>query len=236
MTKKKKIILGIAALAIIALSAITYGVVNDLNQEEKLKKEIDYLDEITSNEKYDKKEINKILNRVVTKGEYRKVETAYKNYMTDCFDIICEMKAVMEDERLVKVLSAENYQKDGPDFVETKNFLAKAKTILSEDLNKLQEYFTEENAMSYLDKNIDDYYKDYYKKEVIGEVDNINDDKTIENSINDLVSLITDEEAIINFLINNKGNWEIDNNEIVFYTNSLTDQYNNLLSKITNEE
>ena len=90
--------------------------------------------------------------------------------------------------------------------------------------------------MSYLDKNIDDYYKDYYKKEVIGEVDNINDDKTIENSINDLVSLITDEEAIINFLINNKGNWEIDNNEIVFYTNSLTDQYNNLLSKITNEE
>lgn len=236
MTKKKKIILGIAALAIIALSAITYGVVNDLNQEEKLKKEIDYLDEITSNEKYDKKEINKILNRVVTKGEYRKVETAYKNYMTDCFGIICEMKAVMEDERLVKVLSAENYQKDGPDFVETKNFLAKAKTVLSEDLNKLQEYFTEEKAMSYLDKNIDDYYKDYYKKEVIGEVDNINDDKTIENSINDLVSLITDEEAIINFLINNKGNWEIDNNEIVFYTNSLTDQYNNLLSKITNEE
>lgn len=236
MTKKKKIILGIAALAIIALSAITYGVVNDLNQEEKLKKEIDYLDEITSNEKYDKKEINKILNRVVTKGEYRKVEIAYKNYMTDCFDIICEMKAVMEDERLVKVLSAENYQKDGPDFVETKNFLAKAKTVLSEDLNKLQEYFTEEKAMSYLDKNIDDYYKDYYKKEVIGEVDNINDDKTIENSINDLVSLITDEEAIINFLINNKGNWEIDNNEIVFYTNSLTDQYNNLLSKITNEE
>ena len=236
MTKKKKIILGIAALAIIALSAITYGVVNDLNQEEKLKKEIDYLDEITSNEKYDKKEINKILNRVVTKGEYRKVETAYKNYMTDCFNIICEMKAVMEDERLVKVLSDENYQKDGPDFVETKNFLAKAKIILSEDLNKLQEYFTEEKAMSYLDKNIDDYYKDYYKKEVIGEVDNINDDKTIENSINDLVSLITDEEAIINFLINNKGNWEIDNNEIVFYTNSLTDQYNNLLSKITNEE
>lgn len=236
MTKKKKIILGIAALAIIALSAITYGVVNDLNQEEKLKKEIDYLDEITSNEKYDKKEINKVLNRVVTKGEYRKVETAYKNYMTDCFDIIYEMKAIMEDERLVKVLSAENYQKDGPDFVETKNFLAKAKTILSEDLNKLQEYFTEEKAMSYLDKNIDDYYKDYYKKEVIGEVDNINDDKTIENSINDLVSLITDEEAIINFLINNKGNWEIDNNEIVFYTNSLTDQYNNLLSKITNEE
>lgn len=156
--------------------------------------------------------------------------------MTDCFDIICEMKAVMEDERLVKVLSAENYQKDGPDFVETKNFLAKAKTVLSEDLNKLQEYFTEEKAMSYLDKNIDDYYKDYYKKEVIGEVDNINDDKTIENSINDLVSLITDEEAIINFLINNKGNWKIDNNEIVFYTNSLTDQYNNLLSKITNEE
>ena len=156
--------------------------------------------------------------------------------MTDCFDIIYEMKAIMEDERLVKVLSAENYQKDGPDFVETQNFLAKAKTILSEDLNKLQEYFTEEKAMSYLDKNIDDYYKDYYKKEVIGEVDNINDDKTIENSINDLVSLITDEEAIINFLINNKGNWEIDNNEIVFYTNSLTDQYNNLLSKITNED
>ncbi len=236
MTKKKKIILGIAVLAIIALSAITYGVVNDLNQEEKLKKEIDYLDEITSDEKYDKKEINKVLNRTVTKGEYKKVETAYKNYMTDCFDIIYEMKAVMEDERLVKVLSAENYQKDGPDFVETKNFLAKAKNILSEDLNKLQEYFTEEKAMSYLDKNIDDYYKDYYKKEVIGEVDNINDDKTIENSINDLVSLITDEEAIINFLINNKGNWEIDNNEIVFYTNSLTDQYNNLLSKITNEE
>ena len=48
MTKKKKIILGIAALAIIALSAITYGVVNDLNQEEKLKKEISSINEDSS--------------------------------------------------------------------------------------------------------------------------------------------------------------------------------------------
>lgn len=236
MTKKKKIILGIVTLTIIVLGIITYSVVNDLNQEEKLKKEIDYLDEITSNEKYDKKDIDKVLNRTVTKGDYKKVETAYKNYMTDCFDIIYKMKEVMEDERLVEVLSAKNYQKDGPNFIETKNFLAKSKTTLSENLNKLQEYFTEEKVMSYLDKNIDDYYKDYYKKEVVGEVDNMKDDKTIEDAINNIISLIDDEEAVINFLINNKGNWEIENNEVVFYTNSLADQYNALLSKIANEE
>lgn len=236
MTKKKKIMLGIVTLTIIILGIITYSVVNDLNQEEKLKKEIDYLDEVTSNEKYDKKDINRALNRTVTKGDYKKVETAYKNYMADCLDIIYEIKEVMEDDRLVEALGAKNYQKDGPDFIETKNFLAKSKNTLSENLNKLQEYFTEKKAMSYLDKNIDDYYKDYYKKEVVGEVDNIKDDKTIEEAINNIISLIDDEEAVINFLINNKGNWEIENNEIVFYTNSLADQYNALLSKIANEE
>ena len=71
---KKKILITIGIIVAILVGLVAYGVVTDLYQEKKLKKELDYLYEITNKEDYDEKEIDKILNRTVTTGDYKKVE------------------------------------------------------------------------------------------------------------------------------------------------------------------
>lgn len=232
---KKKILIIIGIIVAILVGLVAYGVVADLHQEKKLKKELDYLYEITNKEDYDEKEIDKILNRTVTTGDYKKVEVAYKKYTKDCFTILTDITSVLGNDRLASVLTAENYQEDGKDFIKTKEYLKSAKETLQKSMTKYNEYFTEEKAMSYLDKALDDYYIDFYKDEVVGNLESDEEDEKLFNSLNSIIDLINAEEEVIHFLIENKDNWQVENGSITFTTDALIDKYNMLLEAVSNE-
>ena len=140
---------------------------------------------------------------------------------------------VLEDNRLVEVLTAENYQQDGKDFTETKKYLKETKEKLQRVIKNYNEYFTEEKAMSHLDKNLDSYYQDFYKDEVVGNLDKTKEDDEVISSINDLITLIDQETDVINFLVTNKDAWTIEDSAISFTTDDLIDAYNNLIGKIS---
>ena len=55
-----------------------------------------------------------MLNITVTKDDYKKVEKAYKKYITDIYNNIIDINNVINDEELTKVLTVENYKNDGP--------------------------------------------------------------------------------------------------------------------------
>ena len=232
---KKKILITIGIIVAILVGLVAYGVVTDLYQEKKLKKELDYLYEITNKEDYDEKEIDKILNRTVTTGDYKKVEVAYKKYTKDCFTILTDITSVLGNDRLAYVLTAENYQEDGKDFIKTKEYLKRAKETLQKSMTKYNEYFTEEKAMSYLDKALDDYYIDFYKDEVVGNLESDEEDEKLFDSLNSIIDLINAEEEVIHFLIENKDNWQVENGSITFTTDALIDKYNMLLEAVSNE-
>lgn len=232
---KKKILITIGIIVAILVGLVAYGVVADLHQEKKLKKELDYLYEITNKEDYDEKEIDKILNRTVTTGDYKKVEVAYKKYTKDCFTILTDITSVLGNDRLAYVLTAENYQEDGKDFIKTKEYLKSAKETLQKSMTKYNEYFTEEKAMSYLDKALDDYYIDFYKDEVVGNLERDEEDEKLFDSLNSIIDLINAEEEVIHFLIENKDNWQVENGSITFTTDALIDKYNMLLEAVSNE-
>lgn len=232
---KKKILITIGIIVAILVGLVAYGVVADLHQEKKLKKELDYLYEITNKEDYDEKEIDKILNRTVTTGDYKKVEVAYKKYTKDCFTILTDITSVLGNDRLAYVLTAENYQEDGKDFIKTKEYLKSAKETLQRSMTKYNEYFTEEKAMSYLDKALDDYYIDFYKDEVVGNLERDEEDEKLFDSLNSIIDLINAEEEVIHFLIENKDNWQVENGSITFTTDALIDKYNMLLEAVSNE-
>lgn len=196
---KKKILITIGIIVAILVGLVAYGVVADLHQEKKLKKELDYLYEITNKEDYDEKEIDKILNRTVTTGDYKKVEVAYKKYTKDCFTILTDITSVLGNDRLAYILTAENYQEDGKDFIKTKEYLKSAKETLQRSMTKYNEYFTEEKAMSYLDKALDDYYIDFYKDEVVGNLESDEEDEKLFDSLNSIIDLINAEEEVIHF-------------------------------------
>lgn len=231
---KKHIFIIIGVVILLLLVPIIYGVVKDLKQEDTLKKELDTLYEVTNKEPIDRNEVNKILDRTVTtSSDYKKVEIAYKKYTRDCFSILTDIMDVLEDNRLVEVLTAENYQQDGKDFTETKKYLKETKEKLQRVIKNYNEYFTEEKAMSYLDKNLDSYYQDFYKDEVVGNLDKTKEDDEVISSINDLITLIDQETDVINFLVKNKDAWTIEDSAISFTTDDLIDAYNNLIGKIS---
>ncbi len=176
------------------------------------------------------KEISRRLNTTVTTGDYQKIEKAAKKYFTDILDDLIDLVTVLNDERITNILTVDNYVNDGKEFLTTRKYIKDTKEKLITGRDSYYELFTEEKVMTYLDGlTIDDYYRDFYRNEIIGDIENEKNDKTVEKAINQIIDMLDDSEKIINFLVENKNAWEVEGDTIVFDTNELVDQYNNLL-------
>ena len=229
---KKKILIIVGSIILAFAILIGYFVVQDFKQEDLLKEELDSISEIAYDySKHD--EIEKMLNRTVTKDDYKKVEKAYKKYITDIYNNIIDINNVINDEELTKALTVENYKNDGPSFIITKSYLNKAMKDLEEYKNKYYEYLTEEKAMSYLNtKDLDNYYVDFYKNEIVGDIETEKNDTTVKESIESIISLLNASYNVIDYLSNNKDSWTIENDTILFDTEKDLNEYNELLAKV----
>ena len=230
---KKKILIGLGVLLVVIIGAIGYVVVSDSKQEEKLKNELEELNTLVNEENIDVDKVKKMLNRTVTTGDYKVVETSFKAYLSDAFDSVFQMLDILNSDKLVSILTAENYQNDGPEFTETKAYITETKTKLEELKNSYYSFLTEKKAMSYIeDKGLDSYYVDLYREEYVGDIDTANEDKTVEDSINQIIELLNVSEEVINFLSENSNSWHIEDNVIVFDTDELSNRYTELINKI----
>lgn len=228
---KKKILIITVILAIIILGLIAYFVVSDFMQEDKLKAELNELSQLSNAENIDIDKINQKLDTIVTKDDYAIVERAFKDYLSDSFENSLEIASILNDERITESLTPENYKNDGPEFTSTKEYLTKTIEQLEYCKNKYNEFFTDEKAMSYInDKNLDEYYVNLYKEEIVGDLSNT--DKTVENSIDEVISMLDKSEKIIDFLIENKDSWEIENDNIIFDDTDLSREYDDLISQL----
>lgn len=230
---KKKILIGVGVLLILIIGVIGYFVVSDLKQEEKLKNELDELNLLVNEENIDVDKVKEMLNRTVTTGDYKVVETSFKEYLSDAFDSVFQIVDILNDDKLVSILTVENYQSDGPNFIETKAYITETKTKLEELKNSYYSFLTEEKAMSYIEnKGLDSYYVDLYKEEYVGDMKTANEDKTVEESINQIIELLNVSEEAINFLTENSSSWHIEEDLIVFDTDELSNEYLDLINKI----
>ena len=229
---KKKIIIIIAIIVAIFIGIVTYFVINDLNQENKLRDEISYLDELINSENIDIDKINEVLDRNVTKDDYQKVEKAYKLYLSESFNVVLTITNILEDEKLTNILTVSNYEKDGPDFVVSKEYLETTKEVLGDSKTNYYTQLDEEKALSYLDTNqLDSYYIDLYK-ELLGDIESEYSNQTVANSIDDIISIIDISLEALDFLSENRNSWTIKDEQIVFNNQSLTDEYNEIISKL----
>lgn len=230
MKKALKIILFIALFIVIIISSL---IIWDLIQENKLNEELEYISELTNAEKIDVEEIYKVLNRTITKGDYKEVEKSFKNYLKDNFDNTLKIADILNDENLVNILTIENYLKDGKDFIKSKQYINDTKNKLNEYKNTYLEFFTEEKAMSYInDKNLDKYYIELYKKEYVGDIEHDNGTEEVEKSLNEILDMLNIYEEVINILSNNQNAWEIVGENIVFDDTELSNKYDELINKL----
>ena len=230
---KKKILIALLIIIVLIIGVIVYFLFSDLKQEEKLISEINELDNLVNAQEINIEQIKEKLNKIETRGDYATVEKAFKQYLSDNFDNIIKISEILNDEKLVNILTAKNYQEDGPDFITTKEYITNTRQELEERKLAYTEFFTEEKAMSYInDKGLDSYYIDLYKNEIVGDIESANDTSEVENSIDEIISILNKSEEVINFLVENKNNWKIENDTIVFNNNNLADQYDELISQL----
>lgn len=226
---KKNILVGIGIIVILIVGVLTFWIVSDFKQEDKLKVEIQEICEMIDSEEIDLEAIEKRRDSVITTGDYEIVEKAVKNYLLDIAENNKKVIEILRDDTIAKLLTAENYKEDGPEFIQTKSYISETKAKLEVYKERYSELFSEEKIMSYISKeDIDSYYTDFYRKEMIGEIEN---KETVENSLKELIQLLEDSRTVINFLIENNGTWEVVGNKILFETDELVDEYNRLTAK-----
>lgn len=233
--KKKVIIIVTVVIVVLAIiiGGFAYFVSSGLKQEEKLTAEMNELNEFVDKEDYDKNAVKERLDRVITKGDYAIVEKACKQYLSDISVIGQKIADILSDDSISELLSTENYKTDGPEFSNTKKYIIETKQSLVELKSNYSELLTEDKIMSYItNKELNSYYTDLYRKELIGDLESEKNDKTVDNAINSVISLLDNIEKIIDFLIANKNDWHIEGENIVFNSNSSLNKYNELLENL----
>lgn len=229
---KKKIIIAVVVIVALIVGVLGYMVISDMGQEDKLKTELSEINDLANAENIDMDEINKRLDRTVTTGDYAKVEDAFKSYLKDSFDNSIEIANLINDEKITTLLTADNYKTDGKDFTESKNYISTTRQKLEECKEKYSEYMTKEKAMSYIeDKGLDSYYVDLYEQEYVGDMDSAKD-TTVEDSIDEIISLLDTSEKVLNLLSNNQDTWNVEGDNIVFSNDSIRNQYDELINSI----
>ena len=230
---KKKILIVLLIIIVIALIGVGYFVFTDMQQEEKLKIELTELSDLANAESIDMDVINERLDRIVTTGDYAEVEDAFKSYLRDNFDNSIQIAEILNDEKITTLLTVENYQEDGKDFIDSKEYINNTRTTLEDCKTKYTEFLTEEKAMSYInDKGLDSYYTDLYKDEFIGDMSSATQDTTVQDSIDEVIGILNTSEEVLNLLSENQDSWEIDGENISFNSESLSNQYDELINSL----
>lgn len=231
---KKKILIIVGIIILIVIGVIAYFVITDLQQEDKLTAELQEISNLVNSQNIDIDQINERLDRTVTRGDYAVVEQSFKQYLKDNFDVSMKIADILNDEKLTTILTADNYKQDGKDFVETKNYISITRDQLETYKTEYKDFFTEDKVMSYInDKNLDSYYTDLYKQELVGDIESDNETEVVESAINDVIGILDIYEEVINFLVDNQNSWNVQDDTIEFTSESLQNQYNSLIDKLS---
>lgn len=231
---KKKILIIVGIIILIVIGVIAYFVITDLQQEDKLTAELQEISNLVNSQNIDTDQINERLDRTVTRGDYAVVEQSFKQYLKDNFDVSMKIADILNDEKLTTILTADNYKQDGKDFVETKNYISTTRDQLETYKTEYKDFFTEDKVMSYInDKNLDSYYTDLYKQELVGDIESDNETEVVESAINDVIGILDIYEEVINFLVDNQNSWNVQDDTIEFTSESLQNQYNSLIDKLS---
>lgn len=237
MKKGAKIAIIVGVIALLVVGFFGFKIIKDMRQEQALRVEVDKISKTVNEKNYNKEEVTKMLERRVSSGDYAIVEDAVKTYMSDSLKSIAKLEALAKDEELPKVLSAENYKKDGPNFTKTKEYIKKTKEDLQTTNTEILNAMDNEKIKEYIkSKDVDDYYKKFFEELAFGkeEIISATDKKKYTDSIDAFKELLNIQEDVINFLSKNKGKWKVQGNQVTFYNQSELNQYNSYLTKLNN--
>ena len=176
---------------------------------------------------------------IKTSGSYAAVERTIKQYFKEYSD---SYKKLMEDitreqELLEDVLNVSSYGTDGKIFEETVSEVTEAKEQFSKDAAKVQALLEKDNIMARIStENVNSEYIELYRNYFFGNSklsemiakEKAATKKSVENTYTKTIDLL-------NFLLENKSHWVIQNSKLVFDNASLYAKYITLKIAISTE-
>ena len=233
MGKKKIVFVVIGIIILVLLGIFGYMVVDEMNQTNKLIIEVGEVSQMFNQTSLDYEIIEQKLLTNVSKGDYLVVEKAVKQYLSDALASMKELQSVVDDNRITTLLTIDNYAEDGPDFVNTKEYIQNTRTALENLKNEFISYTTQEKMDEYIsDKGLDEYYIELYNELMGGDKIMQADIEELESSLDSIINMLSNTEVVIDFLIENKDSWQLQGENIVFFSNDLVNEYNELTSNI----
>lgn len=233
MGKKKIVFIVIGIIILVLLGIFGYMVADEMNQTNKLIIEVDEVSQMFNQTSLDYEAIEQKLSTNVSKGDYLVVEKAVKQYLSDALASMKELQSVVDDDRITTLLTIDNYAEDGPDFVNTKEYIQNTRTALENLKNEFISYTTQEKMDEYIsDKGLDEYYIELYNELMGGDEIMQADIEELESSLDSIINMLNNTEVVIDFLIENKDSWKLQGENIVFFSNDLVNEYNELTSNI----
>lgn len=230
----KKIVIIVLTIVIILMFVIgsIIGVVGyNIYQVALLLEETNY---IVENVDLTKDTIN--VENLKTTGKYSKVEKALKSYLNEAAISMQNLLSAIDKDKLSNILTIENYKNDGPDFNKTTTYIQDTIKKLDENTPLALKCLEEEEIYNYIEKeDLSKYYKELYKNLMFDnktrrELKEVKEE--LELVINELKTVLNKSLEIINFLKENQNDWEIQGNDIVFYSEKALDKYNELINEL----
>lgn len=235
---KKKIIILVVVILSIILVAFTFilftSVKKDLKIESNLTKEVTELNLLIENN--DNSNINTRLNTITTSGDYVLVEKAAKNYLKDKEKLFKGMYEILDNsDNIENLLMIDNIKTDGKEFTNTISLINNTGGKLTKLRDEYQSLTSKEKIESYLTKKLreDDYYNDYYINELMADM--MNNQKNLD-AINEYLATVSKLKDIFTFLRENKDNWSLENDKIMFSSETLYNYYEGLLTGISDDK
>ena len=233
---KKKIIITVVIIVVLILLIAGGFIYYHGNQTGKLIAEVNKLSEIQIVNEDGTLVENPVDMEIKTTGSYAVVEKTLKDYINDVVVETQELSKSLDEEKVMNLVSFDNIKEDGPDFTNTKAEIATMRQAIDDYITKMEEYTNEENMLSKIDdKDVGKYYKELYKQLAVDEESSSSMKEAIEElkaAQDEAKTALDDLETLFNFLSDNKDEWEIQGEQIVFTTQSAYEEYTNLMSSL----
>ena len=222
----------IIIILIVIVSIFSKNLIDNRNDLKNIETEVEQIHKNLSLETYNYEYINTLDKNITKTNDNIILEEAIEEFAKDYSNELNNLIKEIKDEKYTNLLSADNYQKDGPAFTNSLNYTTEKKNIIKNNHDKLNTIIDKVYYPKYIKERTKDQKLinkfNYLVKEIINKEDLDLLNKDIENSY---IILQTSNDIFV-YLSRNATSWHIDNNEIVFTDQTVKTEYEKAISRI----
>lgn len=172
---------------------------------------------------------------IYAKGDYGRVEETIKEYMGEYISSLRTIKTIFQDQEFADLLSVNNIQTDGPLFTQSLQYLQEKEETAEAAFQQLEDLAETERIQAAIEgKGLKGFFKKLYRTQMLENIQAnfMYGKEEIQEAREKVSSSLASRRNAIQFLVEYKDNWKLEDGKLKFDSNSLLKQYNALAEAI----